>query len=137
MRFELSGFDRLLEKLSVAEAEAEEAFKNASSVFIPQAQATVQNVLTKAAAQAGDDAFPIAYIEPMLSAAEKIIIREPTAVLLDFEELGTADDLQEGFHYGAKIEGGGQVELPYGGEPLKNDTAERYEEWQRVFHSET
>lgn len=136
MRFELSGFDRLLTKLSVAEEQAEEAFKNASAEFIPQAQTTVQNVLIKAAAQAGDDAFPIAYIEPMLSAAEKVIIREPVAVLLDFEELGTVDDLQEGFHYGAKIEGGGQVELPYGGEPLKNDTAERYEAWQRIFHGE-
>src|SRR4026207_651685 len=112
MRFELSGFERLLSKLSLAEEQAEQAFKTVSAEFVPVAHATVQNVLLKAAANAGDDAFPLAYIEPMLSAAERIIIQEPSAVLLEFEELGTADDLEEGYHYGAKIEGGGQVELP-------------------------
>jgi len=137
MRFEISGFEKLINKLSIASEEVEQAFKTASTEFTPQARATIAATLVKAAANAGDEAFPLAYIEPMLAAVDNIIITGPTELLIDFEQLGTPEELQEGYHYGAKIEGGGQVDLPYGGEPLKNDTEQRYEAWQRVFHGET
>lgn len=114
-----------------------EAFRNVIPAFSSQADDIIQNILIKAAAQAGSDAFPLAYIEPMLEAAGKMSIQRPTEFLLEFEEMGTADDLAEGFHYGAKIEGGGQVDLPYGGEPLKNDTQQRYEAWQRIYRGDT
>jgi hypothetical protein len=137
MRFEISGFKELVRKAKVASDDVAEAYRNIIPSFAVQAHATVQNVLLKAAAQAGAEAFPLAYIEPMLEAASQIVITSPAEVAIDFDELGSPDDLQEGFHYGAKIEGGGQVDLPYGGESLKNDTAERYEAWQRIFRGET
>ena len=137
MQFDVSGFERLRLRLAATEEQMNEAFQNASELFLSQAHATIEAVLLKAAANAGEEAFPIAYIEPMLSAARRIIISSPADIVIDFEELGTPDDLQEGYHYGAKIDGGGQVDLPYGGEPLKNDTEKRYEAWLRVFHGET
>lgn len=137
MRFEVSNYEALRRKIKETDNAVEQALKNIAPSFAEQAQGVIKNVLIQAAAQAGQDAFPIAYIEPMLEAADKIIIVRPREILIDLEDLGTYEDLQEGFHYGAKIDGGGQVDLPYGGEPLKNDTEQRYAAWQRVFRGET
>lgn len=137
MRFDVQGFKELERNIQNADRATERAFRNVSPAFIQQANVIISDVLIKAAAQAGNDAFPLAYIEPMLEAANKIVITSPGEVFIDFDELGTYDELEEGFHYGAKIEGGGQVDLPYGGEPLKNDTEQRYAAWQRVFHGDT
>ncbi len=137
MRFDASGFKELQIKTQNADRAIEQAFRNISSSFTVQAKAVIDDILIKAAAQAGSEAFPLAYIEPMLRAAGNIIISQPTEVFVDFESLGTVEDLQEGFHYMARIDSESHVELPYGGEPLKNDTEQRYIAWQRVFHGET
>jgi hypothetical protein len=77
----------------------------------------------------------------MIEAASNIVVINPTDVSLNFDELGTWEELTEGYHYGAKLEGGGQVDLPWqGGQSdagLKNTVQERYEAWLRVFNGET
>lgn len=137
MRFDASGFKELSTAMGAASEHMARAFTNVVPVFIERAQEVIENSLIQAAAKAGPDAFPPQYIQPMIDAAQGILIAQPGEVVLDFEQLGTVDDLVEGFHYGAKIEGGGQVDLPYGGEVLKNDVNERYQAWLRILHGET
>lgn len=137
MRFDIEGAEALQRNFSNADRSIAQAFRNISVEFAEQAESVIQEILIRAAAQAGSDAFPVSYIEPMLEAAANTVIIAPNEVAIDLEQMGTYDDLQEGFHYGAKIEGGDRVGLPYEGEPLKNDTQSRYEAWQKVFHGET
>lgn len=137
MPFEVQGVKELQKALGDASKYLDQAFDNIGSEFSLVAEGFLIETLIQAAAQAGPEAFPIAYIEPMLEAAKEVVTIYPGGVGLDFEALGTADELAEGFHYGAKIAGGGQVDLPYGGDALKNDTEGRYYAWLRVFHGDT
>lgn len=137
MTFQLQGFRELADALNASSAQLERAFNDIGYAFAQEANAIVEETLIQAAAHAGPDAFPPQYIAPMLSAASKIVTVIPGSVELNFEEMGTATDLAEGYHYGAKIAGGGQVELPYTGEELKNETEVRYQAWLRVFHGDT
>lgn len=137
MPFELSGFRELEKALGDSSKYLEKAFNNIGGEFAEIAENLLIEILIQAAAQAGPDAFPLAYIEPMLEAAKEVVTVYPGGIALDFEALGNAQELSEGFHYGAKAAGGGQIDLPYRGEALKNDTESRYDAWQRVFHGES
>lgn len=136
-QFQVKGFKELERALGASSASITKAFSNVSLTFAQTAEQVVVNTLVEAAASAGPEAFPPAYIAPMLGAARGIINITSNEIGIDFEAMGTQGDLIEGFHYGARIEGGDHVGLPYLGESLKNDVEERYIAWLRVYHGET
>lgn len=51
------------------------------------------------------------------------------AILLDWDSLGTYEQLSEGFHYHARDTSGNLSPIPYDGRPLKNELDKRYEYW--------
>jgi hypothetical protein len=135
--FRLEGFRELQSALNATPEQITRAFTNIGASFSQIAEEVVVDTLVQAAAQAGPEAFPTQYIPPMVEAARRIIITLPTEVFIDFDQLGTADELAEAYHYKAKMAEGGLVDLPYGGEDLRNDEEGRYFGWLRVFHGET
>lgn len=141
MRLEITGVKELQADMAEQSAAIARAFKNIKPEFLVRAQEILEVELEEAAAQAGPQAFPLQYIPNMLAAASRVIQPSAGVVTLDFDELGTWDDLTEGYHYGAKLEGGGQVDLPWeGGQSdagLKNDAEGRYYAWLKVFAGET
>ena len=141
MQIELSGFNELTRNLGLASQEISRAFNTIRYAFTLEAQNIIDETLIQAAAQEGADAFPPHYVEPMISAAHKIIVTSGIDILIDFELMGTWDDLTAGYHEGARLAGGGSVSLPWTGgtseSGLKNDVVDRYEFWLAVFHGDT
>lgn len=133
----LEGFRELSDALGASEYQLERAFRNVLYAFSSEAQQVIANNLIQAAAQAGPDAFPLQYVSPMIDAAKEVVVLNLNEVILDFERLGTMDDLEQGYHYKARIDNESHVELPYQGEDLKNEVDRRYEFWLRVFHGES
>lgn len=136
MRFEYDGFSQAGQSFKVAKNDVLKAFTNISREFAIQASVIIENVLIRAAAGAGPEAFPTQYIDPMLDAAQNVVTLLPGELVVNFEAMGTLSDLVEGYHYKARIDKESHVELPYQGEELKNDTERRYEFWLKVFHGE-
>lgn len=140
MQIELSGFNELTRNLGLASQEISRAFNDIRYAFVIEAQSIIDEVLIQTAAQEGPDSFPPHYVEPMVSAAHRIINVSGIDVLIDFELMGTWDDLTLGYHEGARLAGGGAVSLPWTGGTseagLKNDVVDRYQFWLAVLHGE-
>lgn len=136
-QFLIEGFQKLADAYKASPDQLSRAFRSVSTAFSQEAEIIIESVLLEAAASAGQEAFPAAYIAPMLASARGIVTVSPLEVGIDFEAMGNRDDLIQGFHYGARIEGGDHVGLPYQGEALKNDVADRYIAWLRVYHGDT
>lgn len=114
------------------------AFQSAANQTIGIMNRMVDEVFAEAANAAGEG-FPLIYREHLLqtvsmtSAKVEFWSGSGFSVNYDFDQLGSYEDLSEGFHYHAMTADGDQVELPYTGQPLKNDLGTRYEYWLTMF----
>ena len=90
------------------------------------------------AAARHSEAFPPAYMIHLLSQLSELQVETSISeysfnIAFNFNQLGTKDDLMQGYHYGALLKSGGFVDLPWHGgssdASLKNDVMTRYEFW--------
>jgi hypothetical protein len=83
------------------------------------------------------EAFPPAYLIQLLSSLALLNVdvkvdKYSFNVSVNLGDLGTHEELIQGYHYGAQLTSGGQVELPYGSASLKNDVYQRYLFWEAL-----
>lgn len=76
--------------------------------------------------------FPGVYRSHILDVVDNLPIEfigdgyHTAGIAIDFDEIGTRDELEAAYHRHAKLAGGGEVEGAYDGEELKNATADRH-----------
>src|SRR3989304_6596872 len=96
----------------------------------------VIEVFTRAMGRLDDFAWPLQYTEQVLDSVQWLpIIVTPSAngldVFIDWDDLGTQDELKTAYHYRARLAGGGEVSFPYRGQPLAppDDPKKRHAWW--------
>ncbi len=132
-------YENVLSSLNAQGADTSAAVKKTMTMVATFVQDIVAAQFQNAALRSGD-AFPGAYTLHLLAklgtteASSKQISPYTFTVAYDFGELGLKEDLEAGYHYGASLAGGGQVDLPWHGSEgsLKNDIEVRYEFWQAL-----
>lgn len=100
--------------------------------MISVAHVVLSEVFKRSWASLDTDQFPNVYRSHILDVVDNLSIDfvgdgyRTAGVAIDFDELGTRDELEAAYHRHAKLAGGGEVEGPYDGEELKNATADRH-----------
>jgi hypothetical protein len=132
----VTGHEQLRQTLNRAPALYEEAFRVASEKAEIALKRIILETFEVAISTAGEG-FPPVYGAQLLEVVRQTDVRiygsaSYFSVEYDFEELGSYEDLSEGFHYQAMLADGDRVELPYQGQALKNDLVTRYAFWLTI-----
>lgn len=138
------------ERLSALSRNARSVLDATMRASIPELESLARDIITtvfiEACSTAGEG-FPTIYQTHVLETLDNIPIdvsADANGIFLNFslDALGSYADFEEGFHYHAEIAGESSdpedkelVDLPYQGEPLKNEIGKRYALWLKILHA--
>ena len=134
----VDGDERLISMARSAARHTADALLSLRASIEVMIKEELELVFRTAMASAGEGFPPIYQQHTLQTLAYLPIFIDVTGygvdTFLDLEELGDYEAFEQGFHYHAQITGGGNVDLPYGGEDLKNSTEERYQYWLALLY---
>lgn len=132
----VDGEESILKALGSASTGISSIMYRSAGIMETKLKQEIYTVFEVACSSAGAG-FPAVYTQQLLGTLSTIpLFIDVTSTILDIsfdpDLLGTYEEFSEGFHYHASLQGGGKVELPYGGEALKNTPEQRYQFWLSV-----
>lgn len=101
------------------------------------ARSLLRQVFEEAIDKQSEEGFPQEFRDHVMEVigfmdVDRVVGQGHAEIFVDFNQLGTLNDLTKAFHQGAKLAEGGIVDGPYEGEALLNPVDERHEFWLAV-----
>jgi hypothetical protein len=108
------------------------------------AKSTLMEIFESAIDRQSEEGFPQEFRDHVMDVVSNnqemltaIIDPNSVEVYMDWNTLGTKEDLERAFHQGAKLANGDIVDGPYNGEELENPVGQRHDFWLAIREGAT